>query len=164
MITLTDKTALHDTESSGRVVRDTAHNGMQIKLAFVYQFKCGNQNILHQGQTGGCGQVALSSLFLDGMWCMVGRNDIQAAIADCRDQCSLVRSALDRRVTFDQVAVLLVLRVIKMQKMNTGFRGDAFAVMGPGSNRSSSRAVDICSTCNCAWYLFASATASSLDA
>ena len=48
MITLTDKPTFHDTESPGRIVGDATHNGMQIKLVFVYKLKRGNQNILYQ--------------------------------------------------------------------------------------------------------------------
>ena len=61
---------------------------------------------------------------------MVGCDDIQSAIGDCRYQCSLVCRAFNRRVTLDQVAELCVLRIVKMQEMNTGLCRDAFAVDG----------------------------------
>ena len=83
--------------------------------------------MLHERQSRRCFEIR-PLLFPDKMRCVIGRNNIEAALVQCGDERRLVLRCFYGRVALDLCAEVFVTALIEPQVMHTDFRRNPFVV------------------------------------
>jgi hypothetical protein len=147
-VALAQVAAFGDLKQVGDTVAGFGDQGRQIDEAVVHQAHQAGQRVLGERQAGRRLKVT-AGLFFQRVRRVVGADDIEPVAVQRGAQGVTVGSGFDRRIAFEMAAESRVVTVVEQQVMDADFGGDAFVGQRTCLRTTpSSRAVEMCSTCN----------------